>query len=139
MVYHNKRYNWLYYYIVNQLEQQENMYLWQKYCNMFLSSFRSVTDPLTNGLKHNVLSLHIQFVMVKDVAEFLHSQLKELLTGNNFFKVIQDELECLLLQLGAIVGVAEPPDDKAVVSRQHLHQEVKTSLDNAHDVELVCC
>lgn len=141
MVYHNRHCNWLHYYIanVNQLEQQENMYLWQKYCNMFLSSFRIVTDPFTNGLKDNALSLHIEFIVVKDVTEFLHSQLKELLTGNNFFKVIQDDLECLLLQLGAVVGVAEPPDDKAVVSREHLHQEVKTSLHNAHDVELVCC
>lgn len=106
---------------------------------MFLSSFRSVTDPLTNGLKHNALSLHIKLIMVKDVTEFLHRQLKELLTGNNFFEVIQDELECLLLQLGAVVGVAEAPDGEAVVSREHLHQEVTTSLYNAHYVELVCC
>lgn len=106
---------------------------------MLLSSFRSVTDPLTNGLKHYAFSLHIEFIMVKDVAEFLHRQLKKLLAGNNFLKVIQDELECLLLQLGAVEGVAKPPDDKAVVSRERLHQEVTTSLYKAHDVELVCC
>lgn len=106
---------------------------------MLLSSFRSVTNPVTNGLKHNALSLHVKFIMVKDVTEFLHRQLKKLLTGNNFLKVIQDELECLLLQLGAVASVAEPPDGKAVVGREHLHQEVMANFYNAHYVELVCC
>lgn len=106
---------------------------------MFLSSFRNVTDPLTNCLKHNVLTLHIEFIMVKDVTEFLHRQLKELLAGNNFFKVTQDDLECLLLQLGAVVGVTELPEGKAVVSGERLHQEVTASLYNAHYVELVRC
>lgn len=106
---------------------------------MFLSSLRSVTNPLTNGLKHHALTLHIKLIMVKDVTEFLHRQLKELLTGNNLFEVIQDELEGLLLQLGAVAGVAEPPDDNAVVSREHLRQEVAANLHNAQYVELVCC
>lgn len=98
---------------------------------MFLSSFRIVTDPLTDGLKHNALIFHIKFIVVKDVAKFLHRQLMELLTGNNLIKVIKDKLECLFLQLGAVADVAELPDADAVLSREHLHQEVATNFYNS--------
>lgn len=120
-----------------KLEQEDNGYLWQEYCKMLLSSFWIVTDPLTDGLKDKALVFHIKFIMVKDVTEFHHRQLMELPTGNNLFKVIEDKLEGLLLQLGAVMDVAELPDADAVVSREHLHQEVTTSLYNPHYIELV--
>lgn len=104
---------------------------------MLFSFFRYVGDPVKDGLKHSTLLSHIEVVSIKDVTEFLQSELQELFTENNLFKVVNDIAVGLALQFRGEADVGEVPDADAVLWVELLLQEVAAGLYNVHYIELI--
>lgn len=109
-------------------------YLREGYSDIVFPFIRLVADPLNDGLIHSTLIFHVEVISTKEVSEFIHSELLDLVTRSNLLKVINDVVVGLALQFEGVADVGELPDADAVLRAELLPQEVAADTYKVHHI-----